>query len=72
MDRLELQLKSPRLTLPNTVPRFKPFIWGQKGDQISSVMPTCALNRDFQVQQDIAASRSRGWAWEEQNHTLSF
>lgn len=34
------------------------------------MMPTCALNRDFQVQQ--AASRSRGWAWEEQNHTLSF
>ena len=27
--------------------------------------PICALDRDFQVRQDLAASRSSGWAWEE-------
>lgn len=38
------------------------------------MMPTCALDGDFQVEQDITTSRRRGAGgrWERQNHTISF
>lgn len=66
--RLELQPKSQQLILPNTGPQF---LLEHKGDQTDSMMPSHALDGDFQVQQDITAFWRKEW-WEGRTTQLVF